>query len=694
MGKLLPMQGIKDPQQKQLPGPSADHASVAQASEGQENQQQSQAEQARTGSSIWRRASNYVYQALTVPKAFFPLAKLFANNGPATADELTEAFDYLFGHLYKHPVTQQFRGATRFLRNSSVLPNEQTTEDLIRFVVNQCVERSPVPVPEQVLEEFWGFYAELMEVPELKGVAEINLEILRFILKTYEPLLLEMINLLKQSRRINDEYISEIVDRAKVLRTDIAIVRRQVKALRHIKPFFQTDPKDFAKQAEIVADMVREFGPYFVKMAQVAASNADFLPEEIAKALEVFHEDVEPMSGKDVLQAFHQTYGKAPHEYYFGFNPDKPIKSGSIGSVYLGRRPRVEDGREVLQKVVVKISRKDLDREFIMGKMVIGLAIMTSQYWAPHSKLVPFLEALQGQVEEFTEGFLSEIDFRAEAANQQRFYRRSLNSNTWNVPKVYRVSERILEMEFLFDSMSLQAAMDSLQGKNKQVFQREVARKLLFTLLEHIFVHKEFHGDLHPGNVMVNRHGELHLIDWGNTVDLNGKWAPVRDYVVAALKGDVPMLSRALVAMSRDGKVSDAQMLNIEYTLGETLNKKRVLPMTRQNAVTIVKEGQPGLERRLRAISQMMSNTQQLGIVINGEFLHLSRSIVAAIGSYMTLYQGLPKNVLVKDLLAGIAMFPAELVRDRLAVRAQGKASQLALSEQAGYIEDGAREIA
>ena len=33
-------------------------------------------------------------------------------------------------------------------------------------------------------------------------------------------------------------------------------MKRQIKALRYIRPFFQTDPKDFAAQAKIVAQMV------------------------------------------------------------------------------------------------------------------------------------------------------------------------------------------------------------------------------------------------------------------------------------------------------------------------------------------------------------------------------------------------------------------------------------------------------
>jgi predicted unusual protein kinase regulating ubiquinone biosynthesis (AarF/ABC1/UbiB family) len=69
-----------------------------------------------------------------------------------------------------------------------------------------------------------------------------------------------------------------------------------------------------------------------------------------------------------------------------------------------------------------------------MGKLVLGLAILSSRLWAPHSKLEPFLLAMQQQVDEFVKSFLAELDFEAEAENHRRFYRRSLFSRAFKVP--------------------------------------------------------------------------------------------------------------------------------------------------------------------------------------------------------------------------------------------------------------------
>ena len=247
---------------------------------------------------LLKGAGDIALGSVALPRAFLPLAQLLIEDRDVSQSELSAVLDQLFAELYRHPLSEQSRNLTAYLRKTRVLPNEESTENLIRYLVKQVVLRSPVDIPEVVIDEFWGFFQELIESPDLKGVVELNLDIVRSVIKTYEPLLLDIINNIKQIRRINQETLSEIVVKLRVLNGDISILKRQIKAIRYIKPFLQTDPKDFKGQAEIVAKMVREFGPLFVKMAQVAAANADFLPEEIAKELAVFQEDVEPMTPK------------------------------------------------------------------------------------------------------------------------------------------------------------------------------------------------------------------------------------------------------------------------------------------------------------------------------------------------------------------------------------------------------------
>jgi ubiquinone biosynthesis protein len=616
---------------------------------------------------VLRELGALSYQTWQVSRSFGPLVKLLASDRDVTREELGTGIDTVFAGLYRHPITRSAERITAYLRQRRLIPDEQSTEELMRFVIDQLAQRSPVAVPQALIDEFWKFFEELFRSDEVKGLGEVTLDMVRLVLRTYEPLLVESVNLLKAGKRFNQWQLQELMRRAATVRGDVAILRRQVVAIRYIKPFFATDPKDFKQQAQIVAQMVREFGPFFIKMAQVAAANADFLPEEIARELEVFHEDVPPMSADEVHAAFMECFGKPPQERYLGFDAARPVRSGSIGSVYVARKPFVEDGVEVLRPVVIKVGRQNIDREFVIGKLVIGLAILSSQYWAPHSKLAPFLRALQEQVDEFVAGFTQELDFDAEARNQQRFRERSGASLTWRVPQLYGSSRRILEMEYLADARSLVQALRALPRRERRRFQQQVSERLLYTVLSHIFVHGELHGDLHPGNIMIGSDGALYLIDWGSTVPLEGKWPAVWSYLTGAILADPEILADALIAISTQPEANAARRRDIRALLGETLAKKQVETLTRTNFVSVLRRGgMAGLHRRGQAVLQLMSNTQAAGIVLKREYLHLSRALMAAVGSFATLYEDGSKQLLLRDLAGGVLRLPVRYTRERV----------------------------
>lgn len=619
----------------------------------------------RTGNAL-KGVSELALSTAKLPSAFVPIAQLLVSQQDVQRETLAYELDRLFAILSHHPISDHSRSLTQTLRRYKIIPNEETTEGLIRFLVKQVVARSPVEIPDAVIEEFWQFFHELNNAPEMKGLVELNLEITRSVLRTYEPLLVDLMNRVKHVRRFNQTAIGDMVYKARILRSDAVILRRQIRAIRYIKPFLQTDPKDFSAQAQIVAQMVREFGPLFIKMAQVAAANADFLPEEIARELKVFQQDVAPMTEEEVTQAFLDSVGKRPGEVYFGFDPAKPLRSGSIGSVFLAKKPVKRDGMEVLVPVIVKVARHNLEREFQMGSLALELMLISSQYWAPHSKILPFLESMSKQVKEFTKGFEQELNFQGEAAIQKRFAERSKSSSYWSVPELYSVNGHVIEMEYLENALSIHQLIRELTSLDRERVQRKVADTFLYTIMEHIFVYQEFHGDLHPGNILVSPEGELFLIDWGNTVDMKNKWRLIRQYVAGALAADIGRLADSLIEMSTHPEENRAKRSEILEALRQTLEKKGVTPLKGKALKTLMAEGVPGLHRRLQSIMHLLSNTYQLGIVIQSDYLHLSRSLAAMAATYMALYDGLPRTQLATDLTLGIAQFPYRLAKDKL----------------------------
>ncbi len=607
-----------------------------------------------------RSTSDFTVGVARIYRSLLPMIELINRKGPVTERELHLALDELFLALQEHPVTLQLRTLTTRMRSGNLLPNEQSTENLIRFLVEQVTARSIVPIPKQLTDEFWKFFNELMSEPELRGLGEVSLDVLRIVITAYEPLITQLINQVKDLRQLNDKRMREILGNTRVIRQDLVIFRRQIGALRYIREFFATDPEDFKAQAEIVAQMVREFGPFFIKMAQVAAASSDFLPDEITEALAVFQEDVEPMTAAEVEQAFIECYGVLPTERYFGFDASSPLKSGSIASVYLAQKPtRDRKGKQVLTPVVVKVGRHNLEREFLIGKTVIKLAILSSQYWAPHSKLSPFLASWLEQVDVFVDGFREELDFESEAQNQARFAQRAGHSDLWHVPSVYHGTRRIIEMEFVDDSASLNSAFKNRGRRKVTRAQRKVGRAFLHTVISHLFIYQEFHGDLHPGNILVANSNQLYLIDWGNTVDISAIWKPALKYLQAVLAGDADAIIEAVIELGTDREQMEACRKDLSKHIKQILAEAEVEPLGYDFLLTLYKEGQQGLVSRLELAINLATALSRQGIVVRSDYMHLTRSLTAMVGSYLSIYRGLSRVVLIQDIVQVLVQFPA-----------------------------------
>ncbi len=87
--------------------------------------------------SVLRELGSLTFQTYRVSKSFGPLVKLLSDEKDVTRPALAAAMDTVFEALYAHPVTRSAERITTYLRKRSLIPNEQSTEELMRFVVDQ-----------------------------------------------------------------------------------------------------------------------------------------------------------------------------------------------------------------------------------------------------------------------------------------------------------------------------------------------------------------------------------------------------------------------------------------------------------------------------------------------------------------------------------------------------------------------------
>ncbi len=339
-------------------------------------------------------------------------------------------------------------------------------------------------------------------------------------------------------------------DRAVARAVDEA--RQEMEAEPDTQPPTQLSTTVIAKR---LRHAFEELGPTFIKFGQILSTRPDLVPVEICSEFQGLQDDVEPMTLDDVRLVFQEELGRKPLDVFAEFE-EEPLAAASVAQVH---KARLELGDEVAVKVqrpgIRKIIDADLDILYFLARQLLEVV--------PEARLFDPL----GIVGEFEKAIRKELDFAQEARNIERFERNFKDVDYLKVPKVYREcsSGRILTMEFIRGTKITEAVERGLADPEI------VARRTLALLFRQFFQVGFFHGDLHPGNILVLPENRICYLDFG----LVGRLTPeMRDRIVdmlfAVSKRDYDALGRILFEMGeREGPVDyDAFMADV-HEIGE-----------------------------------------------------------------------------------------------------------------------------
>ena len=199
--------------------------------------------------------------------------------------------------------------------------------------------------------------------------------------------------------------------------------------------------------------------------------------------------------------------------------------SGCCAQVYRGR---LREGREVAVKVL---------HPQLAASIELDLALMRSVA-ACLTRLLPDLKWLnmEAAVTEFQTLLESQLDLRTEADNLQRF-----RENFKAVPgicfpePVMRLSSQCVLVEDWVEGHCIQDYLTSQDTGLKSRLAELGVRMLLKMVFEDNF----WHGDLHPGNILVTETGQLCVLDAGIASSLSaGDRENIRHTFAAVVTGD------------------------------------------------------------------------------------------------------------------------------------------------------------
>ena len=244
-----------------------------------------------------------------------------------------------------------------------------------------------------------------------------------------------------------------------------------------------------------------KLGPGFVKFGQALSTRPDLIGIEISDHLKKLQDDVKPFSGLIAKDIVEKETKSLINDVFISFD-QTPIASASIAQVHIGV---LKNG----EKVAVKILKPQIEKLLFNDFRFFYWVSKCIELFIPKIKRLK----LSKTVEVFSNISLIELDLTMEASAADELAENFKNHLNYRVPKIYwdLTTKRILVLEYIEG-----IKIDDISALKKQKHNiekiTEVATEVFFL---QVFRDGFFHGDMHPGNIFIDRNGILVPIDFG-----------------------------------------------------------------------------------------------------------------------------------------------------------------------------------
>jgi ubiquinone biosynthesis protein len=247
-----------------------------------------------------------------------------------------------------------------------------------------------------------------------------------------------------------------------------------------------------------IVSAIQELGPTFIKLGQILSTRSDVVPPEYIQAFEKLQDDVDPLDVKDIEAVLDVELMEGWREQVRTFD-QTPLATASIAQVH---QAVLADGK----RVVLKVQRPGIGPIIRSDLHILRFLVTRAMSSFPEIRNFDPL----GVLDEFERSIIAELDFHLEAKNIGRFRRLFEDYSLVRFPETVEEfsSSRVLCMEFL-DGVKIRDAREA--GFDMKA----VGDRYLRVAYDMLFEHGFFHGDLHPGNVLVMEGGVLGVLDCG-----------------------------------------------------------------------------------------------------------------------------------------------------------------------------------
>jgi len=254
---------------------------------------------------------------------------------------------------------------------------------------------------------------------------------------------------------------------------------------------------------------LEELGLAYLKLGQYLATRFDLFPEEVCRELAHLFENVRPLSYAEVATVIESELHRPIQQVFRSFDPE-PIASASVAQVH-------KAVSHSSQKLAVKVQRPDIEELFKADIRNLRRLARIADAMSLLGKI-----PVRQLIDEFSRWTLRELNFLREGQTADALRRNSTPTEV--IPKVYweLTTSRVLTLEFL-EGVSLAKVADLIEtGQEDEVRAMmpnldvaEGCRNLANAVLNQFFVVGLFHGDPHPGNILLRDDNSVGFVDFG-----------------------------------------------------------------------------------------------------------------------------------------------------------------------------------
>ena len=257
------------------------------------------------------------------------------------------------------------------------------------------------------------------------------------------------------------------------------------------------------KSGEKLCDALQGMGTTFIKLGQFLATRPDIIGEEMANDLEKLQDKLPAFDLIEAKKILRKEIGEEQFKNIYDLK--EPIAAASIAQVHIAKI-KVNDEEK---QVAIKILRPEIEKLFneeLDALMLFAYIIENTIKKTKRLKLVEVVHLLR----EITN---IEMDLRFEAAAANELYENTINDKGFNVPKIYWnfTSKRVLTLDKVVGVSIREQKIIEESG----IDLKNLAKSLIQHFLRQAVRDGFFHGDMHQGNLFVDKNGNIVPVDFG-----------------------------------------------------------------------------------------------------------------------------------------------------------------------------------